>query len=479
MKNEIMLINLLFPIFILSVNPNKETINELILQEDENVKITLLYFSNADIGDSDWLKIQIENKTELELEIAKASYSLDRKNKLKSGEKIEIGKFGQGNKYDLITLSDYRNFRSKIKPKSSIFGWKNLTNCASRSIDGQKNKENKICVLFKLDFRYKLKQEEFNLLCDNKEFCFEWTNSEFVSEGKLENRLKEIILNPHHRSVNTYVLKDLMTKENIVSKISTEDLIQGVLLREKMINVDENILFLIELSKRNVISNTKIINSFRRRLKRLNKTYGAVSLELQYYWDNSLLGDVLNSKLDWFRVHKILEVNAEYWSVNIRNTKKVYKYLAKSLNFEKIDYLHVDNIRKWSNNVKIISTSRNPDFLNYLSFFLDDETEFILEDWSKYPDTGITISTFKPDLITMRVCDVAFVSILRALNQFEFNLISEVGIKYHSVKIVGDILPKDTINKIERLPSKDKDISLTLFDSYIKLTPELKKKVKK
>jgi len=77
MKRQIILLKLIFSFLILNGQSNdKTTINELILQEDENVKITLFYFSKADIGDSDWLKIAIENKTDSEIQIAETNYYL-------------------------------------------------------------------------------------------------------------------------------------------------------------------------------------------------------------------------------------------------------------------------------------------------------------------------------------------------------------------------------------------------------------------
>lgn len=481
MKKQIMLLKLIFSFLILNGQSNDRTVNELILQEDENVKITLHYFSKADIGDSDWLKMEIENKTDSEIQIVETNYYVNKEKELENGEKyVDIGEFGRGNKYDLIhyffdlpNASDYRD-GAIVNPNSRIFAWKYLTNYASVLIDGRNIEESNICGLFQLDFLYKIRGEEIKLVCDNKSFCFDWVKSELVEESKLETRLREIILNPHYQWVNTYVTSDLMGKQNIVKGISTEELIQGVLLRASVMNADENILFLTEIKRRGVSSNEILTSSFKKRI--INRD-GHVSSELQYYWDNALLNDLINSELSWHHVHRILEVNAKSWSSDSDNTKKVYEYLATSLNFEKTESLKQEEINQWANNVKLISTSRNIDFIKYLEKYLDNETEFTVEDWSKYRNSGMLPRGAKPDTITLRICDVAFVALLRAMNQFEFELSSKIGTKYHSMNLNDEILPKEMINNLRR-NSLTNDINLGLFEKEIRLTPELKKKIK-
>lgn len=455
-------------------------INELILQEDENIKITLFYFSKADIGDSDWLKIEIQNKTEYEVQIVESDYNLNNQRQLENGEKyINIGEFGSGNKYDLIHYfhnnldpAYYQN-GAVINPKSSILAWKYLTNYASVLLDGRNISDLNVCALFQLDFRYKLNGEEINLVCENKPFCFEWVNINLVEEKKLKKRLLQIIRNPHYRWVNNYVTSELMSKENIVSNISTKDLIKGVLLREDVMSATENILFLTEIARRKASPNKKLTNYYK---KRINKRKGQLYDELQYYWDNTFLDDVLNSELNWLHVHRILEVNAKFWSSDAKNTKKVYEYLATSLNFEMNESLRSEKIIEWAKNIKLISTSMDLDFMNYLKKYLDDETEFKVEDWSKYRNYGMLPKGSKPDTIILRVCDVAFVALLRTLNQFEYELTSKMGTQFYSLNIKDEILSTEMINNLKKNISSN-DINFGMFEKELKLTPELKKKI--
>lgn len=143
MKKQIVLLKLIFSFLILNGQSNDRTKKELVLQEDNNVKITLHYFSKADIGDADWLKIEIKNKTGSEIQIGQTNYSVNKEEQLENGKKyIDFGEFGQGNKFDLIHYfidlpngSDYSN-GAIVNPRSSIFAWKYLTNYASVLIDG-------------------------------------------------------------------------------------------------------------------------------------------------------------------------------------------------------------------------------------------------------------------------------------------------------------------------------------------------------
>ena len=481
MKKKIIPLILAFSILFLNAQSCGELRKELALSEDENVKITLIHAMKADIGDSDWLNIKITNKTENDIWIADANYSINREGELENGKKyFKTGVFGQGNKYDLIhyyydmyNSDDYRK-KVMIQPKESIHAWKYLTNYASVLIEGRNYKEEEICAFFRLNVGYELLNEAYELTCDNEPFCFNWVNLENVSQRKLQYRLKEIILNPHIRWVNNYVTKVLMNREEVVSAISTHDLVKGVLLRENAGNSEENILFLTELFNRGAIPNEEITENFRQRLRGKHRP---ISSELLYYWDNSLLEDLLKSNKSKSVIHQILEVNAKYWSIDVENRKKVYSYLIRVLKFESTTNLDSIELMNWSVNVKMLATSRSVEVITYLKSFLDDETKFQIEDWSKYIGYGALPKGAKPDLITVRVCDVAFVALLRALNQFEFELRNMYG-KTNPFLIFKDgIISKELVNRL-KVSWMSNGIKLEKFEKEIVLTEEYKKKLR-
>lgn len=237
---------------------------------------------------------------------------------------------------------------------------------------------------------------------------------------------------------------------------------------------DDNILFLTEIKNRNVSQNEMLTKYFK---KRINNSNTNVIHELQYYWDNAILNDLLNSELSWHHVQSVLEKKSKSWTTDSENTKKVYEYLAASLNFEKTDILNQEESTQWARNVKLISTSRDIDFIKYLEKYLDNETEFTVEDWSKYNHYGILPPGAKPDTIILRICDVAFVALLRATNQFDFALSGRIGAKNHAMHLGDEIITQVMINTLKRNLFIN-NITLRLVEKEIRLTPELKKKIK-
>lgn len=464
-------------LFFLSCNSNQKETIKILLAEDENIVIYLHHYEVADLGDSDWLKIEFRNKTNSQIKEVSTEYSINNyKEEINGKPQINIGTYGSGNEADLIHFYiDLPNANDQkavatIEPKKSMYAWKFITNYASVLLDNRKLISNEIEALMYLSFEYKIKENEYLLRCDNKQFKFKWTNSDNIIESKLENRLREIVLNPHYRWVNSYVAKDLMNKENIVSKISSEELIQGIVLRNNVMSHEENKLFFLELKKRNKIPNNKITTSFKERIK--NKT-NDVTRELSYYWDNALIDDLINfsPKSKSLFVSNAFELNSKAWKQDTILKNKVYQYLLKSTNFDTEQELKKDKIKNWADNVKRISIARCNKFNLYLETFLDDETEFIIEDWSKFRGRSALRKGESPDSILVKVCDVAFVALLRNLDQFE-------STDYYKMEIKNDVLSKEIIDKIIKNGFL-RNINLQYFEKHIKLTTELKNVIRR
>lgn len=487
MKKIIFLLSLILSLLWIKAQSNIQKWNEMTIVEDKNVKINLLYATKADIGDTDWLKLKITNKTSASINLVEANYSLNEVDKNESGDKnVDYGAFGQGNKYDL--LHHYYNLTSLselqkdviIEPNSSLFAWIYLTNYASVLIDNRSQIPNEICASLQLNLGYEINGKLFKLNEDDANFCFQWVNSKFVSNQKLVNRLRDIILNPFERNVNVFVTSHLMNNQEVASAIFTDDIVQGIISRKNISHNDETILLLTELSKRNAIPNITLTEFYRNQIK--NNFFNKED-ELKYYWDNSLLDELLNSNISWRFVQQILEINARFWSNELDNRYKVFSYFSEAQNFNKYQDIKSYNLNEWSKIVKTLSTSRSPELIEYLISYLDNETEFIIEDWSKYGNYSKSIPTIalseadKPDFIKVRICDVAFVSILRALDQFEFEISSKIGTKYLSMKFKNEILTDENIKRFKKSNISDGNINLDLFEREIKLTPELKKKL--
>ncbi len=190
-----------------------------------------------------------------------------------------------------------------------------------------------------------------------------------------------------------------------------------------------------------------------------------------------MFADILKSDLSWPRVHQALEVNAIYWASDTSKCRKVYEYLKKRLKFNEAEKVTVAKAEEWMKKVKQLSTSRSLDFAKYLIQHLEDESKFAVEDWSKYNAYGFLPKDAKPDLVDLRVCDVALVALLRTLHQFEIVRNPEPGPRYHSLIIKAEILSPATIKALSYNVQTNR-ISLKWFAREIKLTPVLKQKVK-
>ncbi|MCD4793813.1 MAG: hypothetical protein K8R54_11295 [Bacteroidales bacterium] len=472
MKKYIIISSLLLISFWVNAQSQNNELNKLLICEDKNIGFSLIYQSVADIGDTAWMRLQIINKSDKVIKLNEIDYSINKEKQLKDGEKyIDYGEYGRGSRsflmhyyYELQNTSNYPDIT--IKPYDSIFVWKYMANYASVLIDTEREVKKEICALFNLKATYEIKKRERSIKSKNIPFCFQWIYSKNVPNSKLIKRLKDVILNPHWEWVNSGIIKVLMSKSEIIAGISTNDIIEGVIKRKNVHTDSETIHLLSELKKREIISNSILTEHFREMINNNNR----VSNVLKYYWDNSLSDDLLDSKTNLFNMTVILELNSKYWRDNEKIKQKIYSYFTKMYEFDKNADLDPEKLKEWAYMVKVISISRHPEIIEYLRLYLNNEFEFNIEDWSKYSHCGSLPDGAKPDLIPVRVCDVAFVSLLRAYNQFDFE---QTG-KFYEIKIKDEIL---TAEDIKKLNSISKNIYLKLFEKELKLSNKLKAKI--
>lgn len=484
MKKQFLSLTLMLSFLIVNGQSNDKKINKIVLQEDKNVKITLHYFSKADLGDPEWMKIDIENKTNYAIKIMDANSALIEENQTASGEKyVDNGR--RANKLELfpgffdMPHSPGYGDGPIIEAKSSLMSGQCFTNYADFFESKNRPDKYKICALFLLDFNYSLQDQEISLTCKSKPFCFEWVKIPSVEEAKLVNRLREDILHPYTRKrVNSPVIRLLIEQEKIVNNIATEDLIQGVILRENCLNPTESTLLLAEMIRRNASPNEAITGNFKKRLVPNDGFSSDLTEELRLYWDNALLEALIHSDMPPGEAKRILEIHAKQWSSSAENKKKVYEYFASTLKFDKNESLRPDKMAEWIAQVKMMATSRDIDFIHYLKKYLDDTSEFTVKDWSKYEHYGVLPNDAKPAQLNTRVCDVAFVGLLIALDQFQVDAKIINGTMYFPVTPGNEILSSEAIQTLQdknRLGNPD----FTEMERVIKLTPELKEKVLK
>ena len=471
MANKLTLILLLCTNFCFSQKGENQN---LLIAEDENVSITLSHLSTADLGEPEWLKLIFKNKTETDLNIITANYSLNQEITNKQGNKyIDKGQFGEGNIFDLIhSLHNIENTSNhsesaKIPTRNSIEAWKYITNYAGSLLDGRKS-EGDQCALLDIKITYRKSGQVYELNSQNNEFCFTWKNADSIPTSKLTERLQEIILNPTHRWVNTYITNTLMEKEEVRNSISSTDYIQGILLRENAMTADENILFLGELKRRNAIPSKELTEFY---LRRIQKNSTTTKNELEHYWDNQLLYELLKKKYN-SRIYRVLELNAKYWSNDPNNSSLVYDYLLQNIDFDLDKSIDQDNVKEWRENIKTMAIARNSSFEKYLHSFLEDQREFEFIDWNRYRRSGMLPKDVQLEKINIRICDMVLVALLRNRGEINFEATPKIGTKIYECNITSHLI--DLNNQNQKYYSDfNNNLQLDLFETKITLTPEI------
>src|SRR5690348_9424279 len=103
MKKYLMLLLWIFSIGDMDGQLNDTVSHEINLTEDKYLKISLIHAGSADLGDPEWLKLKIVNKSMEPIRITNANYAINKKEETNSGEKyIDHGNFGSGNQFELF-----------------------------------------------------------------------------------------------------------------------------------------------------------------------------------------------------------------------------------------------------------------------------------------------------------------------------------------------------------------------------------------
>ncbi len=447
--------------------------NKTILFENKELEVFISCRDTASIDQEDWLKLVFFNKGSNPIFITDAYYSINNVVvPLEGGKYIDAGRYGRGNQFELFynffDKDDPSSHKSEIliSPKAELSTWNHITDLASVYIESNEGKVN-VCAKFQINLTYDIKGKDRLLSNPGADFSFIWKSPSEINIEKLVRRLKGAMLHKSITTSNTYIIQKLFHNADIVQWISNVDLIDAILRREKWKGTSDNILFLSTLKERNAIPNVTLTSRY---IKDLQNPTSSYFEELMYYWENALLNDLLYSKIDFWRVSTILESNAPYWSVDSGYTSRIYYYLKHNTSFDENMQPSEVNYTEWSKTVKLMSISRDRRIIDYLIPFLENEEEFKVIDWSRYRNHGFLPEGSKPDTITVRVCDVAFVSLIRAINQTEYQ-------NYYV------LFNQNFIEKVK--PSSDYvygrnfiTYDLALAEKTIKLNPELKTKIK-
>ena len=476
MKSHLCIQALVFFCQLATAQQTTPVFNKTLLAKNANVEVYLSCRDTAGLDQGNWIQLVIKNKTDRPIFITDASYSIDEETVSSTGEQYRnSGKYGSANKYDLLhyyhDLVDASSDRTgaKVPPHSELVSWKYIVSYAGALLQAP-GQPSEVCPLFKTNICYSLDKEHETLSNEGAGFCFFWRKTADIPVEKLAARLRDAMNDVHFRWVHSYLISTLMAYPDVKKRISDDDLVAAIIKKEHSMSRDENIGFLAELRARKAMPQPALTVKYREILK--EPAYGSFP-DLMYYWDDDLLDDLLDSKLTPWNVGRILEANTAFWWPE--HSDKVYAYIKKQTGFREDTPPPADSLIEWSKTVKWMSQARNRKITDYLIPLLDNETAFKMPDWSRYSHAGYVRPGTKPDSITTRICDVAFVSLLRAAGQTEY------------VNDYRDFFLIFKADLIEEAGSERKwiyghnrmDFDLVLSEKYIQLTPASKARIRK
>lgn len=464
--------------------------NKTILHQNDDIEVFISCSDTAGIDREDWLKFIIKNKTAFPIIINAAKYSI---NEAPQTATTGLGRYGTGNQYQLFHY--YHNYPSnqknyfEIPPHSELSSWKMLTNTTSVMVELRHGDRNDICPFFQSSVSYTINEKPVALTNAGISFCFYWKSYEQMSKENLTARLRTALEDVRIHPVNSDVITYLFNKPELREMVSSNEMVNVVLKKNNLRANDIDILLLNELKSRNKLPDIKLTENYSALLKHGVQEYPG---QLIYYWDNALLDDLLQSNLPKWHIEMVLEANAPIWAAEAKNTAMVYEYLTAQTGFNTNLMPGKKNFKAWYAAVKSVSMSRDRRIVDYLVPFLDNEKACKIEDVSGSMGTRFRPKQKKPVFVEIRVCDVAFVALLKASGQTNYNLetpglyeeiplglasYDKQGNLVHLQEIWGPLSIKPDLLDPEQRTADLFEIKLYMAEKKIKLTPESKKRI--
>lgn len=463
-------------------------INRFTILEDKNIEVTLLCYETASIDKDDWLKLVIKNKSKSVINILKADYSLFENLTTENGNPYEKN-YVSADRIQLI-YSFYESgnipankISSEINPGEELSCWKYLTNAASISLPADGN-EKEMCPQFKFFLNYAIRDESIELNNPGTRICFKWNPETIISKTLLAGRLKRAIKDVYARSPNAELIKHLLKKPEVVALVSNKELEKGILGFAANSKDTEMLPLLQELKNRNAAPTPELTEIFRKDLSQSQKRYWHA---LQFYWDNTLLDTLLASGLNNYEVTHILDIHAADWSKSDKNCQKVYDTLANKTGFN--NYMEFDSAKltEWRSRVKLMAVSRDKRIIDHLAKLLDNEQTFLVEDWSQYALYGMLPKDAKPEMLRFRVCDIAYLSLLKATGLTEFSFLQMDKSNFFLISLDKAWLADNPADSVKFKFHAYEDKFRFMINAYdgiaaeklVNLTPTLKANMKK
>jgi len=420
----------------------QKTENVLLVVNDE-LQLSFEHHVDADISKKDWIKFKLRNKTTKSLFFKSINYSINTFEINDNGEReLKQGALGRSKMYNL--LSYYHDLK-KIKPqdkfyelpaKKEITFWKYPSNTASAILENSIGKSQEICGLMEVRIEYGHGKDP-NLVdsySGEEAFCFDWTTGSEINSKLIAEHIKIKIDDIKERKINSAILNTLVLNEAAIQELTIDTIVYGIEKRGYTQNKSERLALLKALDKLNGFENEKLLNHYQTCMQDRNCDWIE---DLKFYWHKNLFDTLIANNLFINEKIKILEIHSESWRKDIALKNKLHAHVKSKVPF---DYNYIpsqEDFFKWYKKIKILSTTRHPDIISYLSGLLDNETFLKIEDWSGQRNKRITTNKDKAKIIKIRICDVAYVGLLRALNKVKVNKTFE-GFKYSQKVFINE-----------------------------------------
>lgn len=394
---------------------------EILLLDNRDISLILRVSEEASVAETDWLHFSLINKSPEDIKIEKLVYHINGFDRDAEGRNRFVkAKYGTANHMQMIhwfydqpdMMEASRNFR--LAAGEEIGFWKYPSSKTSVMFETSLAASGEICALMEVEFEY-TRGDYTEELHSEEAFCTNWVKLNSVDRKKLAEGFSEILLDGHIQHVHSQLLATMCQMPGLVNMISDSVLVEAVISRSKAQSSSERMFVLHALKLKSAFDHPRIIEHYRQIIP--DKKYRWED-DFQIYWSNALLDDLMESHMYVKNLALILELHASSWSSDSVLIEKVFSYLVEELNFDFDEKLDRNNFRNWYNDVKYLATGRHPKLVNYFSELLENETFFPVLDWSAVESRKIIQQEDrnKAKMIYFRVCDVAYVCLLRTLD---------------------------------------------------------------
>ncbi len=470
-KPKRFLLSALFLLILCSATISQDGFTKTILYSNKNLQLFILCRDTASFDQTDWLQIGIRNLKGQAIFIQNLNYALNNPRVNPKGDIIpNFGAYGEGNKFDifqcyheLINPSDHFRNGIVIDAYATVMSWKHISDYAAVSLEPFANRtgpSHQVCPKVELSISYRTAKKVKEIKITEGQFCFYWNMLTTISDTILLQRFRDAINSPN-RTTNLYVISRLMKEKSLVQLISTPEFIEAIcrdtIGRGEFVNVK----YLDELAKRNALPDSQLTIHYS---KQLTNNYFPDG-ELIQYWDDRLFDDILQSNTYYLKVANLLERTVDHWKNDPIKRRIIYNFLQSKTKFDPTALPHQADFADWSKALKLMSISRDTLLISYLITLLNNEQAFDIADWSKYKNSGARGRYDKPDTISVRICDIAFICLLRVLDQTYLN---------NGVRINQQLIPLHERINIPPFYSNF-NIGLSYTEKYFRLSPGIKK----